>query len=107
MLLPSSFTIPQTSSRDTTAQFLTGIYRSQKDALLFEYAIQQAIRRHHQYAMNDASTVEIYPRCCFHLSPTFDSWCILRSADVHRLKQHPGFEGMVYDLLFQWLTLTI
>ncbi|KAG9251480.1 uncharacterized protein F5Z01DRAFT_676966 [Emericellopsis atlantica] len=35
----------------------------------------------------------IYPRCCFHLSPTHNVWCFLRAVDIWRLEQHAGFEG--------------
>jgi len=35
----------------------------------------------------------IYPRCCFHLSPTHNVWCFLRAVDISRLEQHAGFEG--------------
>ncbi|KAL6874948.1 hypothetical protein J3F83DRAFT_729298 [Trichoderma novae-zelandiae] len=35
----------------------------------------------------------LYPRYCFHLSPTANAWCLLRAAEVHALDQHAGFEG--------------
>ncbi|UNI22552.1 hypothetical protein JDV02_008431 [Purpureocillium takamizusanense] len=43
--------------------------------------------------MTDAPGPEIYPRYCFHLSPTSNKWCLLRAAEVHALDQHAGFEG--------------
>jgi hypothetical protein len=43
--------------------------------------------------MTDQSRPPIYPRYCFHLAPTFNTWCLLRAADVHALDQHEGFEG--------------
>lgn len=45
--------------------------------------------------MSDAETPPLYPRYCFHLAPTVNSWCFLRAVDVHALEQHPGFEGML------------
>ncbi|KAH7157567.1 hypothetical protein B0J13DRAFT_173204 [Dactylonectria estremocensis] len=35
----------------------------------------------------------IYPRYCFHLAPTVNSWCFLHATDVNDLEQHEGFEG--------------
>ncbi|OTA05872.1 hypothetical protein A9Z42_0065870 [Trichoderma parareesei] len=48
--------------------------------------------------MNEATravgaTSTLYPRYCFHLSPTANAWCLLRAAEVHALDQHAGFEG--------------
>ncbi|KAJ6442126.1 glycoside hydrolase family 81 protein [Purpureocillium lavendulum] len=43
--------------------------------------------------MSDAPRPEIYPRYCFHLSPTSNKWCLLRASEVHGLDQHAGFEG--------------
>ncbi|POR35214.1 Protein stn1 [Tolypocladium paradoxum] len=43
--------------------------------------------------MSDASRPELYPRYCFHLSPTDNAWCLLRTSEIHHLEQHAGFEG--------------
>ncbi|KAF7552810.1 hypothetical protein G7046_g7292 [Stylonectria norvegica] len=43
--------------------------------------------------MNDASAPQIYPRYCFHLSPTVNTWCFLWAAEIHDLERHAGFEG--------------
>ncbi|KAL1877328.1 hypothetical protein VTK73DRAFT_8781 [Phialemonium thermophilum] len=45
-----------------------------------------------------APSSTIYPRYCFHLSPTIYRLCPLRATDVHALRTHPGFEGQ--DLYF-------
>ncbi|RDA88085.1 hypothetical protein CP532_5291 [Ophiocordyceps camponoti-leonardi (nom. inval.)] len=34
----------------------------------------------------------LYPRYCFHLSPTFNSWCLLHAREIHGLEQHDGFQ---------------
>ncbi|PFH60982.1 hypothetical protein XA68_18455 [Ophiocordyceps unilateralis] len=39
------------------------------------------------------STASLYPRYCFHLSPTFDAWCLLHAREIHRLEQHEGFQA--------------
>ncbi len=36
----------------------------------------------------------IYPAYCFPASPTYDVWVKLTAADVHALREEPGFEGM-------------
>ncbi|OAQ73903.1 endo-1,3-beta-glucanase Engl1 [Pochonia chlamydosporia 170] len=43
--------------------------------------------------MTEAAQAVIYPRYCFHLSPTANSWCLVTASDIHGLRQHPGFEG--------------
>lgn len=43
--------------------------------------------------MNEASYPAIYPRYCFRLSPTVNTWCLLRASEIHRLEQHAGFQG--------------
>lgn len=43
--------------------------------------------------MTDACKTEIYPRYCFHLSPTVNTWCFLPALRIHALQQHAGFEG--------------
>ncbi|KAM5346605.1 hypothetical protein ACJ41O_009610 [Fusarium nematophilum] len=43
--------------------------------------------------MSDSSNPPIYPRYCFHLAPTVNTWCLFRAVDVHGLDQHEGFEG--------------
>ena len=45
--------------------------------------------------MNDTPRPEIYPRYCFHLSPTTNKWCLLYASEVHALDQHAGFEGNI------------
>ncbi|KFH45415.1 hypothetical protein ACRE_037830 [Hapsidospora chrysogenum ATCC 11550] len=45
--------------------------------------------------MSGAPRPALYPRCCFHLSPTFNVWCLLRAADIQSLDQHAGFEGTI------------
>ncbi|KAL7938458.1 hypothetical protein V8C35DRAFT_79089 [Trichoderma chlorosporum] len=43
--------------------------------------------------MTEATEAALYPRYCFHLSPTVNTWCLLRAAEIHALVQHAGFEG--------------
>ncbi|UKZ76664.1 hypothetical protein TrVFT333_004373 [Trichoderma virens FT-333] len=43
--------------------------------------------------MTEATEAALYPRYCFHLSPTVNTWCLLRAAEIHALDQHAGFEG--------------
>ncbi|PHH88428.1 hypothetical protein CDD83_7540 [Cordyceps sp. RAO-2017] len=43
--------------------------------------------------MSPVSRPTIYPRYCFHLSPTVNTWCLLRVSDIHALDQHAGFQG--------------
>ncbi|KAL7951880.1 hypothetical protein V8C42DRAFT_305488 [Trichoderma barbatum] len=43
--------------------------------------------------MTEATKAALYPRYCFHLSPTVNTWCLLRAAEIHALDQHAGFEG--------------
>ncbi|KAM4062985.1 telomere regulation protein stn1 domain-containing protein [Hirsutella rhossiliensis] len=43
--------------------------------------------------MHEASRPAIYPRYCFHLSPTVNTWCLLRASEIHLLEQHAGFQG--------------
>lgn len=45
--------------------------------------------------MSGASRPALYPRCCFYLSPTFNVWCLLQTADIQRLDQHAGFGGTI------------
>ncbi|EEY21927.1 OB-fold nucleic acid binding domain-containing protein [Verticillium alfalfae VaMs.102] len=42
--------------------------------------------------MTSAST-DLYPQYCFHLSPTFDQWCLLTAATIHALDTHREYEG--------------
>ncbi|KAF3359712.1 Multidrug resistance protein 2 [Verticillium dahliae VDG1] len=42
--------------------------------------------------MTSAST-DLYPQYCFHLSPTFDQWCLLTAATIHALDTHNEYEG--------------
>ena len=43
-------------------------------------------------AANEVSP-KTYPQYCFNLSPTFDTWCLLKATDFASLEVHPGFEG--------------
>ncbi|KAM0439823.1 hypothetical protein ACHAPT_000920 [Fusarium lateritium] len=43
--------------------------------------------------MSDPVKPPIYPRYCFHLAPTVNTWCLFRIADIHGLDNHEGFEG--------------
>ncbi|KAG5951892.1 hypothetical protein E4U53_002048 [Claviceps sorghi] len=43
--------------------------------------------------MTDACKTELYPRYCFHLSSTVNTWCFLPARKIHALQQHAGFEG--------------
>ncbi|KAG6014555.1 hypothetical protein E4U54_005111 [Claviceps lovelessii] len=43
--------------------------------------------------MTDACKTELYPRYCFHLSSTVNTWCFLPARRIHALQQHAGFEG--------------
>ncbi|KAF4463066.1 ob-fold nucleic acid [Fusarium albosuccineum] len=49
--------------------------------------------------MTDSSKHQIYPRYCFHLAPTVNTWCLFRVVDVHGLDQHEGFEGELLYLI--------
>ncbi|PTB68904.1 hypothetical protein BBK36DRAFT_1192374 [Trichoderma citrinoviride] len=53
------------------------------------------------------ATSTLYPRYCFHLSPTVNTWCLLRAAEVHALDQHAGFEGECFffyrNLPIKWV----
>jgi len=44
-------------------------------------------------AMTDATTPELYPQYCFHLSPTINRWCHFRITDILALRSHRGFQG--------------
>ncbi|KAG5929934.1 hypothetical protein E4U42_003866 [Claviceps africana] len=43
--------------------------------------------------MTGACKTELYPRYCFHLSSTVNTWCFLPARKIHALQQHAGFEG--------------
>ncbi|KAM0521155.1 hypothetical protein ACHAPE_002628 [Trichoderma viride] len=43
--------------------------------------------------MSEAAKPTLYPRYCFHLSPTVNTWCLLHAADIHALDQHAGFDA--------------
>lgn len=34
-----------------------------------------------------------YPRYCFHLSPTFNVWCLFHAREIHRLDKYEEYEG--------------
>ncbi|KAI7777715.1 ob-fold nucleic acid binding domain-containing protein [Diaporthe eres] len=40
----------------------------------------------------------VYPQYCFHLSPTINRFCPLRSGNIESLTTHPGFAGQ--DVFF-------
>ncbi|OLN85333.1 Protein stn1 [Colletotrichum chlorophyti] len=48
--------------------------------------------------MTSELSAGLYPRYCLHLSPTFNSWCILHASDIHALRSVPEFE--VQDFYF-------
>ncbi|KAH6605651.1 hypothetical protein Trco_004804 [Trichoderma cornu-damae] len=52
-----------------------------------------ASRHQDGHPVSGATKATLYPRYCFHLSPTANAWCLLRVAEIHALDQHPGFEG--------------
>lgn len=41
-----------------------------------------------------SSQVAIYPAYCFAASPTYNAWVKLTAADVHKLRQEPGYQGL-------------
>ncbi|KAJ4150159.1 hypothetical protein LMH87_010922 [Akanthomyces muscarius] len=43
--------------------------------------------------MSDTLEAVFYPRYCFHLAPTANAWCFLRTRDLFTLQQRDGFEG--------------
>ncbi|OAR00115.1 hypothetical protein LLEC1_05130 [Akanthomyces lecanii] len=43
--------------------------------------------------MTDKLEAVFYPRYCFHLAPTANAWCFLRTRDLFTLQQRSGFEG--------------
>ncbi|KAL6897013.1 hypothetical protein GGI43DRAFT_410019 [Trichoderma evansii] len=43
--------------------------------------------------MSEATKPTLYPRYCFHLSPTVNTWCLLHAAEIHALDQHAGFDA--------------
>ncbi|QUC16452.1 uncharacterized protein UV8b_00693 [Ustilaginoidea virens] len=47
--------------------------------------------------MSKTCKTEIYPRYCFHLSPTVNTWCLLHASEIHALQQHAGFEVVAID----------
>ncbi|KAM0331558.1 hypothetical protein ACHAQA_003236 [Verticillium albo-atrum] len=52
---------------------------------------------------------DLYPQYCFHLSPTFDQWCLLHATAVHALDRHREFEGQGLffhrNLPIKWIRL--
>ncbi|PHH68407.1 hypothetical protein CDD82_574 [Ophiocordyceps australis] len=58
---------------------------------------------------NSRPQSEIYPRYCFHLSPTINTWCLLRACDLSHLEQHDGFQGENFffynNLPIKWVRL--
>ncbi|POS76350.1 hypothetical protein DHEL01_v205264 [Diaporthe helianthi] len=49
--------------------------------------------------MTEKDEDPIYPQYCFHLSPTINRFCPLRSSDIDSLTTHPAFEGQ--DVFFR------
>jgi hypothetical protein len=43
--------------------------------------------------MTEKDEDPVYPQYCFHLSPTINRFCPLRSSDINSLTTHPGFQG--------------
>lgn len=43
--------------------------------------------------MTEKDEHPVYPQYCFHLSPTINRFCPLRSGTIERLTTHPGFAG--------------
>ncbi|KAF1991801.1 hypothetical protein K402DRAFT_321703 [Aulographum hederae CBS 113979] len=41
----------------------------------------------------DTAPPPIYPACYFRASPTYDAWVKVSAADVHALREEPGFKG--------------
>ncbi|KAK2049892.1 OB-fold nucleic acid binding domain-containing protein [Colletotrichum somersetense] len=42
--------------------------------------------------MTDDRSAGLYPRYCLHLSPTFNTWCLLHASDIHALISVPEYE---------------
>ncbi|GKT86309.1 OB-fold nucleic acid binding domain-containing protein [Colletotrichum tofieldiae] len=42
--------------------------------------------------MTSDPSAGLYPRYCLHLSPTFNTWCLLHASDIHALKSLPEYE---------------
>ena len=42
--------------------------------------------------MTDEDHGVLYPRYCFHLSPTVNAWAFLRVKEIHALKQYDQFD---------------
>ncbi len=57
--------------------------------------------------MTDATTPELYPQYCFHLSPTINRWCHFWITDLLALRSHRGFQGGSADCARQVCTLSI
>ncbi|RDA93880.1 hypothetical protein CP533_4515 [Ophiocordyceps camponoti-saundersi (nom. inval.)] len=53
----------------------------------------KAKRHRHRPCTAMSKAPALYPRYCFHLSPTFNSWCLLHAREIHSLEQHDGFQG--------------
>ncbi|OHE98027.1 DnaJ domain-containing protein, partial [Colletotrichum orchidophilum] len=48
---------------------------------------------HNDNAMtSDVSIGGLYPQYCLHLSPTFNTWCLMQASDVHALKSVPEYK---------------
>lgn len=60
--------------------------------------------------MTEKDEHPVYPQYCFHLSPTINRFCPLRSGTIERLTTHPGFAGQ--DVFFhrnlplRWVRIT-
>ncbi|KAK0385421.1 hypothetical protein NLU13_7897 [Sarocladium strictum] len=57
--------------------------------------------------INEKAT--LYPRYCFHLSPTWPVWCFFKAAEIHALDKHDGFEGEQFffynNLPIKWVRI--
>ncbi|EFQ30298.1 OB-fold nucleic acid binding domain-containing protein [Colletotrichum graminicola] len=42
--------------------------------------------------MTSDRSAGLYPRYCLHLSPTFNTWCLLHASDIHALESVPEYE---------------
>ncbi|KAK2003458.1 hypothetical protein LX36DRAFT_104654 [Colletotrichum falcatum] len=42
--------------------------------------------------MESDRSAGLYPRYCLHLSPTFNTWCLLHASDIHDLKSVPEYQ---------------
>ncbi|KAI5464619.1 glycosyl hydrolase [Mariannaea sp. PMI_226] len=59
--------------------------------------------------MGDPAKPQLYPRYCFQLAPTLNTWCFMHARDIHNLDRHEGFEGENFfffgNLPIKWVRL--